>query len=90
MSFFLKQGPIKYEWFLNRSICLINSTLTGTHNGWYATTPRSTLTQSVSGSDSNKGLHYTPQISKTGASLSDAMKCHNQDKNLLKWGLTLP
>ena len=50
-------GPMKYEYFLNKSICPCDKTLIGT------TTPG----QSGPGSNANEGVHNIPQISWTDA-----------------------
>ena len=57
-EFFFSHGPIKYKWFLNRSIWPIDRILIGT------TIP----CQSKPGSNGNEGAVHTPHISRTGAS----------------------
>ena len=55
------QGPIKYRWFLNRSISPKDGTLIG----------NITLSQSEPRSNGNSGVLFIPQISRTGTSQSD-------------------
>ena len=58
---------IENKQFFNRPIWLTGETLTGATN----------LGQSGAGSNGNKGVFHTPQISRIGA--SDAVSCHIQD-----------
>ena len=66
--FFFAHGPIKYECFLNRSICPIDGIQTGT----------TTSIQSGPGSNGNEGVFKNPFISRTRVSPSEAIKCYNQ------------
>ena len=54
---------VEYKWFFDRSIWPTDGILAGT----------TTLNQSWLGSNGNEGVLYTLQISRTGASLSDAV-----------------
>ena len=69
-GFFFAQGPMKYEWFLNISIWPTDKILTGP----------STPGLNEPGSNVNDGVIHLRQISRTGASLSDEVWCHTQDK----------
>ena len=62
---FLLHSPMEYESFLNRSILLIDGTLTST--------------TSRPESNGNEGVLHTPKISKNGALPSDAVRSHIQD-----------
>ena len=70
--FLFAHSPIEYE-FSNRYIGPIDGILTGT-----------TLQgESGPGRNSNEGEVYTPQISRTGASLSDVLYLGH---SFLEWG----
>ena len=58
--YFFAHDPIEYECFLNRSFWSIDRILTHT----------TTLSQSGPGSNGNKGVPHTPQISKNEVSIS--------------------
>ena len=66
-SNFIERGPIEYKWFLN--IWPTDGTLSDTPSP----------SQSEPGSNGNEGEQHAPQIFKTGALPSDAVKCHIQD-----------
>ena len=60
---YFAHSPFKYKYFPKRFIWPIDETLTGTI----------TLGQRVAGSKGNQGVLHIPQISKIGASPSDAI-----------------
>ena len=64
LKFFFAHSPIEYEYFLKGFIWLI-----GTINPF----------PSGPGSNGNEGVLHISQTSRTGASPSDAVKCHTQD-----------
>ena len=72
LFFWHMDSPIDMEWFLNRSIWPVVRTLTSII----------ILDQSWPGSNGNEKVLHTHQLSKTDASLSNALKCHTQDSFL--------
>ena len=62
-EFLFAHSPIKYKWFINKSMTIINGILTGTI----------TPDQSGPGSNGNEGVLHTPQIPRTGTLPTNAV-----------------